>query len=79
MRINSFIALIFLMLCNSSAWSQSPDLTFNTVSGTTNADGSELITTVLYEYSDGTSFVVDLPHHTFGCFYAGRWLRRSCK
>jgi|GEM_PF-6776324 len=59
MRINSFIASIFLMLCNSSAWSQSPDLTFNTVSGTTNADGSELITTVLYEYSDGTSFVVD--------------------
>ncbi len=54
--------LAFLLLScfvSSMCLAESWDFTFETVSATTNSDGTELVTTVSFQYADGNQFFAD--------------------
>ncbi len=59
MKQRSLLACMMLLIFCSGAHGESWDFSFTTVSAVANADGSELITTVLYEYPHGSPFAVE--------------------
>lgn len=59
MKRNFLFACVGLSFFWSSAHGESWDFSFTTVSAVANTDGSELVTTVLYEYSQGSPFLVE--------------------